>query len=294
MPAIDRLSRFAHKPLPDKGRAIKATIQDPYSASTPSIPETEANFTKHPWFKAAKRALMLAFPTGLEGRRIVDLGCGEGKYTIEFAKLGMEALGIEIRHSNVAKCLAVKEEISLTNLSFSRDTVWNLAKYGEFDAIFCCGLLYHLDRPREFIRLASGLCKTICLYQTHFATEREIGKFDLSPLMENEGVKGRWYKEHLATSVMGLEKQIWSAWDNERSFWLLREELLSLINENGFDMVFEQYDCLLPHLSEDRLGISTERSTISKEMTSGYYATDNRCLFVGIRTGIDSVREAAP
>jgi 2-polyprenyl-3-methyl-5-hydroxy-6-metoxy-1,4-benzoquinol methylase len=72
--------------------------------------ETEADFAKHPWFKASKRALMLAFPTGLEGRRIVDLACGEGKYAIEFAKLGMEALGIEVRQSNVAKCLAIKKK----------------------------------------------------------------------------------------------------------------------------------------------------------------------------------------
>ena len=150
----------------------------------------------------------------------------------------------------------------------------------------CCGLLYHLDRPREFIRLASNSCKTICLYQTHFATEREINNFNLSALTENEGMKGRWYKEHTTNALSEREKMKWSSWENQNSFWLLREELVGAIHENGFGMVFEQYDCLLPPLSKDFLGISTERSTINKEMRTGYYATDNRCLFVGIRAGI--------
>jgi hypothetical protein len=184
----------------------------------------------------------------------------------------MEALGVEVRQSNFENCLAVKAAMELPNLSFAHDTVWNLAKYGEFDAVFCCGLLYHLDRPREFIRIASRLCKTICLYQSHFATENGIAKYDLSPLMENEGLKGRWYKDHAATSVEKLETLKWSSWENQNSFWLMREEIVGSIHENGFDMVFEQYDCLLPPLSED--------------MKTGYYRTDSRCLFVGIKTGI--------
>src|SRR5215831_8569837 len=45
------------------------------------------------WFRSAKRALSLAFGGSLAGRSIVDLGCLEGGYTAEFARLGMERLG---------------------------------------------------------------------------------------------------------------------------------------------------------------------------------------------------------
>jgi SAM-dependent methyltransferase len=238
----------------------------------PATPSSQRDKSQHPWFKSAKRALLLAFPAGLVGRRIVDLGCLEGGYTIEFARLGMAALGIEVRQSNFDKCIAAKATTGLSNLNFAHDTVWNLAKYGEFDAIFCSGLLYHLDRPREFIRLASSVCKTICLYQTHFATEWEIKMFELSKIAENEGLKGRWYKEHAQVSEEELEALNWASWDNQRSFWLMREDLVGSIHANGFDMVFEQYDCL--------------PSPLSAAMTTGYYKTDNRCMFVGIRTGV--------
>jgi hypothetical protein len=44
--------------------------------------------------------LNLVFPDGLRGKRIADLGCLEGGYAVEFARLGMNATGIEVRDSN--------------------------------------------------------------------------------------------------------------------------------------------------------------------------------------------------
>ena len=244
---------------------------------TLTVPACPWEVSQDAWFKAAKRALTLAFPGGLAGVRLVDLGCLEGGYATEFARLGMEVLGIEVRRSNFENCLLVKAGVDLPNLSFAHDDAWNIEKYGEFDAVFCSGLLYHLDRPREFIGLTSRRCRTICLYQTHFASEAgapAVDKFGLSPVTENEGVRGRWFHEHDAASVdeLDLEALKWASWKNQRSFWLLREELVGIIHENGFDMVFEQYDCLSAPLSAD--------------MLSGYYQTDDRCLFVGVKTGI--------
>jgi tRNA G46 methylase TrmB len=59
--------------------------------------------------------------------------------------MGMHALGVEVRASNFANCTEVRRRAGVPNLSFVQDDVWNLAAYGPFDAIFCCGLLYHLD-----------------------------------------------------------------------------------------------------------------------------------------------------
>jgi 2-polyprenyl-3-methyl-5-hydroxy-6-metoxy-1,4-benzoquinol methylase len=100
-----------------------------------------------PWCLAAKRLLNMLFPEGVAGKRIVDLGCLEGGYAVEFARMGMESLGLEVRQSNFDNCLYVKDRIRLPNLKFIKDNAWNIASYGRFDVIFCCGLLYHLDRP---------------------------------------------------------------------------------------------------------------------------------------------------
>jgi len=86
-------------------------------------PEVGFLLSESPWFLAAKRTIELAFPGDIAGKRIVDLGCLEGGYTVEFARMGFEALGIEVRRDNFAACEYVKAHLDLANLRFARDDV---------------------------------------------------------------------------------------------------------------------------------------------------------------------------
>src|SRR5262249_6431362 len=119
-------------------------------------------------FRAAKRMLNLVFPDGLSGKRIADLGCLEGGYATGFARLGMNALGIEVRESNFQNCIHVLSNVNLPNLAFIKDDINNIEKYGTFDAIWACGIFYHLDNPREFMEKAARACRKIILLETHF------------------------------------------------------------------------------------------------------------------------------
>ncbi len=79
--------------------------------------------------KAIMRTLNLVFPpTDRNGLRIVDLGCLEGGYAVEFARAGFDVLGIEARQDNIDKCEYVADKVGLRNLSFVQDDVRNLAK----------------------------------------------------------------------------------------------------------------------------------------------------------------------
>ena len=222
-----------------------------------------------PWMLAALRILQAIYPTGLMGRRIVDLGCLEGGYTVEFARHGMDALGIEARASNYAKCELVQAGVSLPNLRFARDDVRNIANYGHFDAVFCCGLLYHLDRPSDFVRLASASCAKVLILNTHFATTQMNDKFPLSDIVELDGMRGRWFHEY-ESGTPDVEALKWSAWGNHRSFWPLREHIPQMLKDAGFDLIFEQFDWMGQNIAEN--------------MSHGYHATDNRGMFVGIKT----------
>jgi SAM-dependent methyltransferase len=232
---------------------------------TETKPEIGYPMSQSPWFLSAKRCLQMLYPQGFEGLRIVDLACLEGGYTVEFARLGFaQALGIEARPSNFANCMFVKERVNLPNLSFVQDDVWNLEKYGRFDVIFCSGILYHLETPKRFIELMARVVTKAVLINTHFATEAPIGAFDLSEMDENEGLPGRWFGEPPA-----IEDNRWASWGNSRSFWIQREYLIQTIRDAGFPIVFEQYDLL--------------GDEIARSMTSGYYKSENRGLFVGVR-----------
>jgi hypothetical protein len=66
-------------------------------------PDEGLSIDAHPWFLAAKRVLDATFPGDKSHLRIVDLGCLEGGYTVEFARLGFQAVGavandLEIGH----------------------------------------------------------------------------------------------------------------------------------------------------------------------------------------------------
>jgi SAM-dependent methyltransferase len=208
--------------------------------------------------------------------------------------MGFQVLGIEVREANIAACNYVKSKINLPNLEFVKDNALNIARHGIFDVVFCCGLLYHLDRPKNFLETLSAVTTKLMILQTHFSTNainirsrlptllqkilakvkvknRQTDKFILSQFSANEGLVGRWYTEFPNDKLFSKrETAKWSSWDNRRSFWIQREYLLQAIQDVGFDLVVEQYDSL---------GLN-----IAENMLRGYYQTDRRGTFIGIKT----------
>ena len=226
---------------------------------------------EHPWCLSATRILNTVFPTDRSKTRVVDLGCLEGGYSVAIARMGFNVLGVEVRESNMAACRYVKANTNLPNLAFVRDDVWNLKNHGPFDAAFCCGLLYHLDRPKQFLELLATTTSRLLILQTHFATDRKNEKFHLSDVVMNEGLPGRWYTEFADNhSYENREAAKWASWGNRRSFWPKREYLLQAIHDAGFDLVAEQFDGL--------------GDSIADSMTTGYYWTDDRGTFIGVKT----------
>jgi 2-polyprenyl-3-methyl-5-hydroxy-6-metoxy-1,4-benzoquinol methylase len=132
-------------------------------------PESTLSMVDHPWFKSARGILETVFPGDKSQLRLADVGCLEGGYAVEFARMGFQVLGVDVRELNIAACNYVKSKTDLPHLEFVQDNAFDIAKYGEFDAVFCCGLLYHLDRPKEFLETLSGVTKKLLILQTHFS-----------------------------------------------------------------------------------------------------------------------------
>lgn len=218
--------------------------------------------------KAALRTLELTVPIADETSppRIVDLGCLEGGYAAAFAQAGYEALGIEGREDNFRRCQIVEEGLALPNLSFAHDDVRNLRAHGEFDAVFCSGLLYHLDRPVEFIELLGDVARRTVLLNTHYATSSRPRGYRLSRQATNEGKRGRWYREFSPDADHDEVEAIpWASIGNDRSFWLDKRDLLQSIHDAGFGLVYEQFDFL------------------GDIATSPYIEQHHRSLFVGVK-----------
>jgi 2-polyprenyl-3-methyl-5-hydroxy-6-metoxy-1,4-benzoquinol methylase len=235
-------------------------------------PDIGYSMEAYPWFISAKRILDVVFPGDKSAIHLVDLGCLEGGFATEFARMGFQVLGIEVRDSNIAACQYVKAHVKLPKLDFVRDNVMNMDKYGTFDAAFCCGLLYHLEKPMEFLRILSSVTKRLLILHTHFSTENDNPTYKLSSITENESLRGRWYTEfNNDEDFRRREEDRWASWDNRKSFWIQREYLIGAIHSAGFDLVAEQFDNLEPDIAE--------------AMLHGYYNKHSRGMFIGVKTG---------
>jgi SAM-dependent methyltransferase len=241
---------------------------------TRTRPDTDLLLADSPWMAATRRVLAILYPYGPVGRSVVDLGCLEGGYTLEFARMGMRSLGVEIRQSNFENCRLVKAAFPIAGLEFRHDDVWNIGGLGEFDVAFCCGLLYHLDRPVEFLRLLGGVARHAVILNTHVAVPDLAEPLPgLSPITQHEGVPGRWYAEYdpVKMDAATLEQARWTSWNNHHSFWPTMPALMQVLRDCGFDLVFEQGDWLEPD--------------IPSGMADPFYASLGRRMLVGLRTG---------
>lgn len=276
-------------------------------------PEFAHSMVDYPWFISSRGILETVFPGDKSQVRLADVGCLEGGYAVEFARMGFRVLGIEVRELNIAACNYVKSKTDLPNLQFVQDNALNIARHGVFDAVFCSGLLYHLDRPKQYLETLSSVTRKLLILQTHFSLiepgavelsyhlpmkvrnvllrsrnvlarlrrTAEPVDFLLSGRSKNEGLAGRWLTEFSDDrSFSQRESAKWSSWDNRRSFWIQREHLLQSIRDVGFDLVMEQYDNLEPNIAESLLG--------------GSYRANLRGTFLGIKTGNPTIAVEAP
>jgi SAM-dependent methyltransferase len=275
MQSAAALSFTAHNVRLDDGQLT-------YPAAGRTIDET-GNYL------AVKNLLPLLFPEGWRGRSIVDLGCLEGGFATEFARLGLDSTGIEVRQSNLVNAEFLRERLALPNLKFICDDAWNLGRYGPFDIVFCAGLHYHIEDQRRFLAEMGAACGRALVMDTHVAPEADdhpaIVLHRLSPLTEHEGLPGRWYAEHelnAETDRSDLEQLKWASWENRRSFWPTRRALVQSMRDAGFPVVLEDFD-QLRDLAPELLA------------PTGWRYRNARTMFVGLKTaGAAATRVRAP
>ena len=182
--------------------------------------------------------------------RILDLGALEGGVSFEMAREGWEVVGVEGRESNFRKAELIRRYFGLDNIRFELRDVKTLsaAADGRFDAILCCGLLYHLDDPFAFLRTLREMTAEhgFVFLDTHVAPESAPGEATYGAQLSSSAefldgerrYDGRWFTEPSGGSV--LDEQ-WSAVSNPRSFWPSRHSLIRGICHAGFGSVMDLY-----------------------------------------------------
>lgn len=147
----------------------------------------------------------------------LDLGCGSGDWATKAASCGWDATAVDVRPQRMLNTDGVEWVVS--------DVRQYAIQPGQFDLIFCLGLLYHLD-------LADQLALLRKCSHTHTIIDTHIG----APQEETEeGYKGTFYREFPSAYTAQEQRSVLnSAWGNTFSFWPSETALQQMIHDCGF------------------------------------------------------------
>jgi SAM-dependent methyltransferase len=155
-------------------------------------------------------------------RTILELGSLEGGHTFTLARQpGVErVLAVEARAANIDKAKFIGSLLGVSNVQFKQANLeqLQLVSLGYFDAIFCCGLLYHLPEPWKLLSQAPRVAPSLFVW-TVYATENEA-------TIEIDGLRGREYVEG------GLNEPLSGC--SPKSIWLTLPSLLELLKRSGY------------------------------------------------------------
>jgi SAM-dependent methyltransferase len=175
----------------------------------------------------------------LRGKRVLDLACLEGMYSLELARRGADVVAIEGREANLAKARFAARATGVDGVDWRLGDVRDLSReeHGEFDVVLCLGILYHLAREDvfRFVESMASVCKHVLVVDTAIS---------LSGRDEDGDYRGETLVEHTESSGEEERKRaLWSSLDNVTSYVLTGPSLLRLLARSGFTSV---YQCWVP------------------------------------------------
>jgi 2-polyprenyl-6-hydroxyphenyl methylase/3-demethylubiquinone-9 3-methyltransferase len=96
----------------------------------------------------------------LEGKKVVDIGCGGGILAESMSQSGADTTGIDLSEKalKVAELHALEVGASLTYLSISAEALADEQPEG-YDVVTCMEMLEHVPDPASVVRACAKLCK---------------------------------------------------------------------------------------------------------------------------------------
>jgi SAM-dependent methyltransferase len=184
-------------------------------------------------------------------RRVLDVACGEGAYSIAFAEAGAaEVMGVEGRQLAVDRARFVATVLERQNVRFVQGDVRCMVADGvpPADITLCVGILHHLG-PEDFLAFLqslSDLTEDVLFLYTHVSSAPAVKEFDLiGPLKVQAGMAGYLKVDHSAgITGQDMGSHMRSSLDNRYSFWANEEALVRGLKAAGFSTILKAFE---PH-----------------------------------------------
>ena len=186
----------------------------------------------------------------LQGKRVLDLACGEGGHAIRFAQCGAQVLGVEGRPLYVERARFAAAAMGQPQVEFVLGDVRKLDPgLGTFDLVIFSGILHHLgvESFDAMIDELGRLTRELLLVYTHVSSDLAVRNHRLKgPVRTPRGREGYLFREHEdnATAKERVE-QVRASLDNTFSFWAREEVLIEALQAAGFPLILK---VMAPHV----------------------------------------------
>ncbi|HLN03867.1 MAG TPA: FkbM family methyltransferase [Bryobacteraceae bacterium] len=99
----------------------------------------------------------------LAGKSVLDVGCGVGRLARFFVERDCRVTCVDGRTENIAALRARYPDMDAQVANVETDS---LLPFGQFDIVFCYGLLYHLENPVAGLRNMAQVTRELLLLET--------------------------------------------------------------------------------------------------------------------------------
>jgi tRNA (mo5U34)-methyltransferase len=124
----------------------------------------------HPFgdFPAFKwQAVAPHIPQDLTGRRVLDIGCNGGYYSLAMAERNADVTAIDIDPAYLRQARWAREVCGLDNISVEQRSVYDVDRLSDsFDIVLFMGVFYHLRYPLLALDLVARLRPGLLVFQT--------------------------------------------------------------------------------------------------------------------------------
>ena len=132
-------------------------------------PNTDAPDRPLQRFRHFMPYLVAAQGGSLQDKRILDIACNSGFWSIQCALLGAEVVGFDARTELIEQANLIKSIVGVNNVEFRVLDFWDMnpqALGGTFDIVLSLGILYHLPKPLEALQLIKLMTRKNILLDT--------------------------------------------------------------------------------------------------------------------------------
>jgi ubiquinone/menaquinone biosynthesis C-methylase UbiE len=173
-------------------------FEDDIAALGGYVYTTKAGFSSMTANRRITKATLALIPS--HARSLLDLGCGDGEYTVEIARAAEMDRVVGVEPSLVPLRVALQKGRKLESIRLAAASAYELPfRDASFDVGYLRGVLHHLDHPIDALREALRTCAMVVIVEPN----------GYSPVLKFLERASRYHREHNEKSYSPAQLDRW-------------------------------------------------------------------------------------